>query len=262
MKLFLFLLCFNIIMGVFSQDLSSEGTVVKVLGQSGKISLTRDNQTITIDFDSMKEKDANGDAVGMTGALSTQHGVNSFATQSFTFSTLSTITYKNVSMDTFTFESPINTIGKLKCQIFIARENGTIVDGSDNFTVVKGDVKWNIEIPEWSFLTNGAFVDLEVEIKTKDGSEASGSEKSYSVGNAKLKMASNVMKDNQTVPMPATYPKIITKGSKKIFTFRFAKFTNSMIYDPIFNYGDATSGAVTSRKLLVGLLAVVMLFNI
>lgn len=260
MKLQLFyvitlLLSFN----VFAQDLDSEGTTVKVLGQSGKVSLTRDDETITIDFDSMVEKDSTGSAVGMTGSLNTQHGVNSFATQSFSFSQLAVVTYKNLLFDTFTFESPINNIGKLKCQVFVAKQNGTITDGDDTFSVSKGDVKWNIEIPEWTFLSNGAFIDLDIEIKTKGGEEASGSGKSYSVGNAQLKMASNVLKDSQTVPMTATYPKMVTKGNKKIFTFRFEKFSNSLLYDPMFNYGDASVNSGTKTYLSWSVFALVFI---
>lgn len=258
----LFHLCFLALfftISVFAQDLDSEGTTVKVLGQSGKISLTRENKIVTIDFDSMVEKDATGETVGMTGALNDQHGVNSFATQSFTFSQLSVVNYKNLSFDTFTFESPINSIGKLKCQVFIAKENGTITDGDDTFSVSNGDVKWNIEIPEWTFLINGAFIDLDVEIKTKSGEEASGSGKSFSVGNAQLKMASSVLKDNQTVPMPATYPKMISKGNKKIFTFRFAKFSNSLLYDPMFNYGDAVVGAALKSSLSLSIVGVIVM---
>lgn len=42
-----------------------------------------------------------------------------------------------------------------------------------------------------------------------------------------------------TEDMPAGYPMLTTQGSKNIFTFRFKKFSESALYDPIVDLGDS-----------------------
>lgn len=44
--------------------------------------------------------------------------------------------------------------------------------------------------------------------------------------------------DNSTVEMMDGYPMFTQQGNKNLFTFRFPKFTESVLYDPIYSLGD------------------------
>lgn len=253
--LYALLLCIPFVYGM---DANAKGTGLKVLGQSGKVDITRNGKVITMEFDSMVEKDTNGDEVGMTGSLSTKHGVKSFATQNFQFSELSTVEYKNVSMETFSFTSSINTIGELKVDIFIVNKNGTIKNGDESFNVVEGDVKWNIVIPRWTFGASGAYIDLDIEIKDKNGTTVSGSFEDYNVGDSQLQMSKNVFRDGTYKSMPLSFPKLKKIGSKKVFSFRFEKFTSNMTYDPVFAFTEKREPSRVSVWGLIEIVVVIM----
>lgn len=75
---------------------------VKVMGQSGKISITSTQtvggvdkvDTITINFSSLKEKDSSGNEVGKNGSV--KHSFNNFATMDFEVSKVTTVKFQNI----------------------------------------------------------------------------------------------------------------------------------------------------------------------
>ena len=83
---------------------------------------------------------------------------------------------------------------------------------------------------------NGRYIDLDIEIKDKNGSKVDGYSENYDVGDAQLQMSQRVYKDGKYEFMPLSYPKLVTKGSKQIFKFRFSKFSKTMVYDPLFAF--------------------------
>jgi len=250
--LLLLLLC-----SVKAIDVGTSDTAIQVLGQSGKVKITRKNSTITMDFDSMYEKDASDEIVGMEGALQNKHGINSFATQSFSFGNEEDIVFQGVNMLSFTFESPINSIGLLKVRVYIAKSNGTIKNGNETYAIEEGDVKWNIEVPSWNFLTETEFLELNIIIKALNDEEVRQDGNKFTVGGMDLSTSDNVLIDGVINPMPEGFPKLSIQGNKQIFTFKFPKFATSMVYDPIFSNASLSENTTEEGLSLVAIILII-----
>lgn len=239
-------------------DVDSSDTAIQVLGQSGKVKITRQNSTITMDFDSMYEKDSLDKIVGMQGSLQNKHGINSFATQNFVFGNKEDVVFQGISMVSFTFESPINTVGTLKVRVFISKSNGTIKNGNETYAIVEGDVKWNIEVPVWNFLAETEFLELNIIIKTlNDDEKVTQNGDKFTIGTMDLSTSNNVLIDNVLQPMPNGFPKLSIQGNKQIFTFKFPKFATSMIYDPIFSNATPSENTTTEGLSLLAIILII-----
>ena len=239
-------------------DVDSSDTAIQVLGQSGKVKITRQNSTITMDFDSMYEKDSLDKIVGMQGSLQNKHGINSFATQNFVFGNKEDVVFQGISMVSFTFESPINTVGTLKVRVFISKSNGTIKNGNETYEIVEGDVKWNIEVPVWNFLAETEFLELNIIIKTlNDDEKVTQNGDKFTIGTMDLSTSNNVLIDNVLQPMPNGFPKLSIQGNKQIFTFKFPKFATSMIYDPIFSNATPSENTTTEGLSLLAIILII-----
>lgn len=241
---------------------SEASTRVKVLGQSGKIRLEHAGEPIVIDFDYLSEVTAAGEIVGQSGA--NKHSVNSFATQSFVFTPVVEEPYLGVPVKKFTFESPIYTVGHLRVVVLLIQENATINTGAEQWSVSRGDMKFNIEMRDWSFCApcdDGVadFIELGMEIKSSKEVEVEEEAKSVDIGGALLQLATEAELDGAKAQLPSGYPKVITKGGKKLFVFRFPKFNSLLSYDPLLQLGEASSAAVFLPNLL---LLALMLFVI
>lgn len=241
-----------------SADVQHGGTTsVSVKGQSGKIDVVRGASTVTIDFDSLHEVDVNGNIVGKSGALAQKHSINSFATQAFKFSNIRDVQYKNLTMQEFDFVTDVNEIGKMKVVTYIVEQEGSVSTDAETWSVSPGDVKFNIEFSEWTWCSpctdgEGAFIDLRIAMKgNKDQPDTnSSSAKSVELGGSTLQLSSRVVLDNQELDMPEGYPKIETKGGSQVYVFRFPKFAQKAVYDPLLQMstsndapGDASNAA-------------------
>ena len=231
------------VVGAKGEDVehSVDGTTVKVLGQSGKIRLDHVGQPITIDFDYLSELDASGTIVGHTGAV--KHSVTSFATQSFTFTPVVEQPYLGVPTKTFTFESPVYSIGKLKVVALLFQENATIDTGAEQWEVSRGDMKFNIELSDWTFCNPcsdgiASFVEIGIEMKSSKEPDTAVGVSSVDVGGGLVQLASQVNIDGSKVNLPSGFPQIIAEGSKTLFVFRFPKFSTSLSYDPLLQLSD------------------------
>lgn len=244
---------------------SEASTRVKVLGQSGKIRLEHAGEPIVIDFDYLSEVTAAGEIVGQSGA--NKHSVNSFATQSFVFTPVVEEPFLGVPVKKFTFESPIYSVGHLRVVVLLIQENATIDTGAEQWLVSRGDMKFNIEMRDWTFCApcdDGVadFIELGIEIKSSKEANTAEQAKTIDIGGAILQLASEAEVDGAKVSLPSGYPKIIAKGGKKLFVFRFPKFNSLLSYDPLLQLGEASSAAVFMPNLfgiLFGLLLFVML---
>lgn len=220
----------------------SSGTTISVLGQSGKVRITRETQEWIMQVDFLSEVDQFNNVVGVAGQ--DKHSVNSFATQSFTFTPLVQRTYKNTSVKEFTFQTPIYTIGKLKLVTMIMDESASIGTETETWSVSPGDMKWNIQLSEWTFCNpcldgTAAYVDIGIEIKG-DKNEVFGN-KTVDLGGATLQLSNRVIIDNQEMNMPDSYPKLETRGSKQLYIFRFPKFNTGALYDPLLQLSENTN---------------------
>lgn len=265
LTLFLVVLCkFTIAEDV---EQSEAGTTVKVLGQSGKIRVEHAGSPVTIDFDSLSEISATGAVVGNEGA--NKHSVNSFATQNFVFTPVVEEPYLGVPVKKFTFESPIYSIGHLRIVCMLIQENATINTGTEAWDVSKGDMKFNIELRDWTFCSPcsdgiAEFVEINIEIKSNKEITEGESKKTVDLGGAQMQLAQEVTVDDAKVVMPSGFPKVISKGSKQIFVFRFPKFSNALSYDPLLQLNPNTSNAqkLTIKVFTITLIALtVALFS-
>lgn len=234
-----------LLLGVVYADVShnSSGTTIDVLGQSGKVKVFRNGQEWSMQVDFLSEMDQFDNEVGNIGQ--DKHSVNSFATQSFTFSPLSDKDYKNTSVKEFTFETPVYSIGKLKLVTMLIGGSGSMGTETESWSVSPGDMKWNIELSDWTFCNPCAdgtakFIDVGIEVKGSKN-EAKGN-KSVDLGGATLQLSNRVVIDGVETNMANNYPKLITRGSKQLYVFRFPKFNTKAVYDPLLQLSDSSNG--------------------
>jgi len=219
---------------------------LKIMGQSGKFTLyeATPDDGITVTMDALSELDAAGNEVGSGGAV--KHSFNSFATQSFTIAekesgvAIGTATADRVNF-TANIGSETDPVGKLKVETYLITENGTVGNGDESWEVVEGDLKWNIVFPQWKFCNpctkggtqeTGNSLDLTITVSGQGAASDKGSGKVSIGGGKTLNLASKVSIDGTNVDMPEGYPKTTVQGSKTMTTFRFPKFSESVVYDP------------------------------
>jgi hypothetical protein len=108
------------------QSFSLEDTTVDILGQSGKMSISIGGAQSQVSVTSVKEVDVNGVPVGCTGQ--TKHCVNSFGSQTFTFSAPTTgFPIGDTSASTLVFTSVVPT-GVFSMTTMIVDKDGSITN--------------------------------------------------------------------------------------------------------------------------------------
>jgi len=243
-----------------------EGTSVEVLGQSGKARITRGDSVVTMQVDYLSEMDSSGNEVGKVG--NPKHTIQSFATQDFTFGPLVQKQFQNNSAHEFMFETPINTIGKMRIITILLHNQGEIGTETETWTVSPGDVKWNIELSDWTFCNpcsdgTAEYIDVGIEIKgTK--SESKGNQ-TIDLGDATLELSNRIVVDGTEEFMANSFPRVETKGSKQLYIFRFPKFNTMATYDPLLQMSQTNlantghkNGAKTGLFIFSVLLAVLL----
>ncbi|KAL3866238.1 hypothetical protein ACJMK2_043554 [Sinanodonta woodiana] len=253
---------------VFAADteVDMNGTYVKVLGQSGKIRVWKgqnssvDPNAVQIEFDEIKEKDSSGNEVGKSG--NSKHSFNTFASQSFTFSSLVDVKYQNVSAKMFNFTANLPTVSSvLSTSVYIFKEDGNITVANETTYIKAGNVKFNTEIKGWNFcgstgvnctqgqkVEQGVYIDFVIVIKGKGSAYkarkgvSDGDE--YDLGGGAGVILSKKVKydDKDWTNMSNGFPTMTTTGGKQIFTFRFDKFNSSALYDPIVTVSGSVDG--------------------
>ena len=229
-------------------NFSGHSTSIDVLGQSGKVTIKRGSNVITMQIDKLYEV-ANDKYIGTTG--SNKHSVTAFANQDFQFTELQTVTYKNVSVNEFYFYSSIYDIGFLDVRTMLVNNRSSLGTVTEEWSVNPGDIKWNIELRNWQFLPEADHIELHIEIK---GNRPVGNttSKSIDIGGGTLQLSNRVVIDGVEQDMPQGYPKVVQKGSKDFYIFRFQRFTDSAVYDPVLQFGiSAGNNLVPSLVLLL-----------
>lgn len=263
------------------KEFKSNSTVIKVLGNSGKFTVKPPKGSgAMVTFDYLYELDSTGAEIGNSG--NTKHSIQTFASQSFTFGNPTPTVYQNVSTTQLDFETKISsTVGTLKISTYIFGENGNVGTQTESWAVKKGDVKFNIELSGWTWCAGnnckqgntpktGAYIDVAIEIKGKNSAEKKkGGNSTYDLGDkVNLELSNQVLVDGAWQSMPSGYPKVTTKGGKTLFVFRFPKFSNKAVYDPILGLSESedspsqeTSGAGKMfSSSLASLLVITSLF--
>lgn len=262
---------------------TTSGLSVKILGQSGKFIASNENSQVQVTMDGLYERDENGNLVGNTG--STKHSINTFATTDFTFDAEETVQLLEVTDDDLDgnitevsaqglrvdFYTTLDTGSKLLVQAHLVSKAGLAGDDGGNWTVSPGDFKFNIELSDWNWCDPcstdqyGAFVDLDIEVKTLSSDstpvlkkEHGSNQTTFDLGDggATLELSNTFMVRNKSTGngtnavtfMPEGYPKITTSGEKTLFTFRFNKFDKDSTakYDPIIKFSSSSDSSTTS----------------
>ena len=118
----------------------------KVHGQSGKITLTQGSESLTCEVDSIGEVDASGVDIGRSGK--DKHGVNSLASQPFSFSSVNKDAYyQGIKAINVNQSSKLEGPGaNMEIMIYLFLEDGNITFGNESFAVFNGSLKFNIQV--------------------------------------------------------------------------------------------------------------------
>ena len=100
-------------------------------------------------------------------------------------------------------------------------------------------------------------VHVEHELPVRRGRAAGcrkGVEKEWDLGQgATLDLSELVMVDGNLTSMPVGYPKLEVKGSKQLYTFRFPRFKESVLYESVVSFNpDAFDDSSARSYGLVG----------
>lgn len=237
-------------------------TVVDIQGQSGKFTVYDEKKGkasgIQVTMDALREVDAAGNEVGASGSV--KHSINTFAAQEFTIAPAEDVILgdDNVSAVKVSFSSPISSVGVIRVDTYVLGKSGSLGPPGETWAVQKGDLKWNIELFNWTWCgcskglktEEGAFIDVEISVKGLGDAEAKGnSNKSLSLGGGvTLELSNQVHSDGNWSSMPEGYPKVSIKGSSTTFIFRFPRFTTSSLYDPVLTGLAVMEESTTTSK--------------
>ncbi|KAL3934739.1 MAG: hypothetical protein SGBAC_009605 [Bacillariaceae sp.] len=152
-----------------------------------------------------------------------------------------------------TFKANIVGVGSMELIVYKILEDGTLTTPSgETFEVTKGDVKFNVNLSEWSFCDedesgicadsgSAAYVDIAM---TVQGSAASPEQDAtdgsvFSLGGGVPLILSNQVEiDGVIDAMPPGFPRVEETPAQGIFfVFRFPRFANTLVYDPIVGSG-------------------------
>lgn len=260
---YIFLLFLPFVFADISHKPTPGGTHIEVLGQSGKVKVSRaDVQIMTMTFDRMYE---------ISSDLRRNTNIN-FPTQDFFFTDIKrNTTYQNVSVDEFTFSSHLKTpneitLGKLEIRSMLIEQDGTMKTSAESWDVSKGDIKWNIKLSEWNWDTDVDALELLLNIK---GAKSFGNSSSmtHDLGGGTLQLSQRVEVDGVDASMPVGYPRVESRGVKDIYVFRFPKFNHTLVYDPVLQMDTTepteTTGAANRAdvSIWVALVSLVMVYK-
>ncbi|XP_014681654.1 PREDICTED: skeletal aspartic acid-rich protein 2-like [Priapulus caudatus] len=252
------------------KTLTGDNVEVKVLGKSGKISLTinppaeSENEVsqVTVNWDELKEVDGDGNDV-------TDKRFNTFANQDFTYSDIENTTYSDIEAQMISFSASLakqqTTLGNLTVVMYIFKEMGTLSLGEETHTVHPGTLKFNIVIENWTWGadSDAHMLEFVIDIKGKADDAVkketeTGEPQTFDMGaNTNLVLSQKVKTSDSGdwTDMPTGYPDYTTKGNKKMFIFRFPK-GDKITYDPSLESAPSSSVAIVGNTL-VFLLAMV-----
>jgi len=154
------------------------------------------------------------------------------------------------------FEAMIDGVGKIGLDAYIMLSDGNITTPGDEVWVVsKGDVKFNVDVSDWSFCgdetpcgdANQTSVYLDLAISIQGSSEKPEQSEDNSLlfslgGNVPLLLSSQIEVDDFMQDMPEGFPRVeSTDNQGTVFYFRFPRFEDTVKYDPIVPYHYAIS---------------------
>ncbi len=198
-----------------------------------------DPHAVTLTLDYLYELDANDTVVGIADS----HIVETFATQDFTVSSTEMTELYGFTASAVSFATSVSNVGTVKIDTYILDKGGVMqTDTNETFQVSPGYFVFNMELLDWSWCdpcTEGTSTHMDVGVEIRGSKERPTLESLG--GGIPLILSRNIRIDNQIVPMPAGFPKIVNQGGKSIFVFRLPKNgagSDSYSYDLIIGMGQ------------------------
>jgi hypothetical protein len=154
------------------------------------------------------------------------------------------------------FHVDIDTVGRVEMETYVILSNGTIYnsDGPEKWNVVPGDIKFNLRLSNWTFCGDdtstcgtdeeSAYIDIAFDIKGRLGSPfvSQSNRLLFDLGgNVPLVLSSQIDVDGTTQAMPLGFPRAeAALNQTTLVFFRFPRFADTIVYDPIVPYHTAT----------------------
>lgn len=239
-----------------TSNLTFGNFTVNMVGKSGQFDLVNgvNGESLRFKFNDLTEMDSNNTAVNAP-----DHKVTSFA-NSASFSDKDTHKFPNTTVEAeyFNFKYELKNGANFTGTMYLMTTNGTLMMGNQKHDVLPGDLKFNFGVSGWTFCVNGTdqckvngtSLDLSYTVQHMGGNhnhtnntikflsdaEASlemNATPAFTEGNSAVFMNGDYMLDGKSATMPDGYPKTEVNGNSATFTYRFAKFSNSVVYDPV-----------------------------
>lgn len=221
---------------------------VETVGKSGKFTLynkdlgaTGDPNQVTIEVAFLRELKADGGK--LTGANANLHSIEAFASQDFTITPAEEVTTPFKASRT-TLQSPVNNVGVLKVETSVLAEDASVGPDSKKWSGKAGDVKWNIDLSDWKWHTDGAMIEVGIEVKSKGGKTSGDADDTEDLGGGiSMELTKEVTLDGTAGQLVDGYPKIEAKENKKTYVFMFPKFNENgrAVYDPLITMSGSDS---------------------
>ena len=229
---------------------------------------------VQVQLDYLYELGSGGEKLGAGGPPDSRHSIESFATQEFSISDPVETIVSGVAASQITLTSQVGEAGIIELYAYIFSENGTLnMENGDVWDVTQNDVKFNIRLSNWTFcvagnpcgnkdaVSDGEMIDVAVEIKVlggeNDGDSNDGDSNDENTGdrrkleevqadseidlegNIALYLSSKVQVDGTWQDMADGYLIEQSKNQKVLYIFRFPKFGDGAVYDPLVRYSMA-----------------------
>ncbi|ELR18523.1 uncharacterized protein ACA1_045660 [Acanthamoeba castellanii str. Neff] len=227
------------------QQLANDQVVVRVQGQSGKITFwipERSDKKYTLTFDSLCEGN---------------DCVNTFASQQFAFSTPATVRFHNISAKLVSFDSTLATKKqsgvKLTADLYVFLETGNYTVGDQTFYAVENAFKWSVNISGWVFANAANKLELGMGLlhpSYKASWDAANYTLSYPGEDAVIQFAKTATHDGKTEEAVAVTTKV--KGSNVDIVMAFSSAESSIWYDPQVTVATGAASSASSFLFSLG----------
>ena len=258
----------------------NSGINLRVLGHSGKMELSNNDTTVRVQMKGLQEVSADGEPVGHTLPNKDKHSFNSFASQDFTISPISSKGLNSaVGSKSVDFTCPLldgSALFKVTAHLVLNSSAQFSEPGSnETFVLSAGSLKFNVDISNWSFCTpggtghagckgeNGAFLDVSFIVTDQSAGSGpgpvpgNGTAPSDNVadvllsGGGAMQLAEMAQLDGAWTRLPPGYPRVETSGATTTITLRFPRFTTTVHYDPVVQLttgGGGSDGGGSGRN--------------
>lgn len=190
-------------------------------------------------FNSVKELD-------QAGAVIPNNKVENMEGQVFNYQDFPDSEVNGVKAHEVDFEVELEhageIVGHMKSEFFLIKEEGTVgpdlnSDTVERYDVVAGNVKFNLRFEQWQWSDEGRFIELSATLNSVSAlSSVDDIANIVLPFGSRLVLTKAVATDDVLGEMAEGYPQVVVSSSDDKtaeFTFRFHRFENHVMYDPL-----------------------------